>query len=76
MPNNPPEGPSLRRLGNGAFYGSLRVGKNHWVVTGGLSQIRMCKQEHATLMIYVFDEEGFHNDQGNRRGLSVARYGS
>ena len=71
IPNNPPDGPSI--LGSwemGPFAGSMRVGPepfsgDWWSISADDVQTRACYFDD----LYVFDEEGFHNDHGEETWL-------
>ncbi|MDC3166204.1 T9SS type A sorting domain-containing protein [Candidatus Marinimicrobia bacterium] len=71
IPNNPPEGPSIEGTWEmGPFAGSLRVGPepfsgDWWSISDQDVQTRACYFDD----LYVFDEEGFHNDQGEETWL-------
>ena len=71
IPNNPPEGPMVEGVWQMApMPGALRVGPepfngDWWANSAEDVQIRACYFDDK----YVFDEEGFHNDQGEETWL-------
>ena len=71
IPNNPPEGPSVEGVWEmGPFAGSLRVGPEPfsgewWANSADDVQLRACYFDDR----YVFDQDGFHNDQGEETWL-------